>query len=182
VGDPYEILGVARGATSQEIERAFRILAYMFHPDRYRDAPPAVQKEAERQMQRINVARDDLLAMLQGRIPLRVGPRSREEKELLEYLQALVDGVPKHQRRAASRVARVIVNDRRLGRAFLDAMGHGDDFAAVLAHTAARLLEPYLENGYLLDGSANDVASELGNPKYGRNRKWGLAVRYALLN
>ena len=34
VGDYYEILGVAKNATAEEIRKAFRKLAFRYHPDR----------------------------------------------------------------------------------------------------------------------------------------------------
>lgn len=51
--DPYQELGVARGASADEIRRAFRKLAKQFHPD----ANPG-DKAAEERFKRISVAFD----------------------------------------------------------------------------------------------------------------------------
>jgi DnaJ-class molecular chaperone len=53
---PWEVLGVSPKATRVEITRAYRVLAYIFHPDRYADSPPEVQHEAERRMAQVNKA------------------------------------------------------------------------------------------------------------------------------
>ena len=54
--DPHEVLGVARSASPQQVAEAYRALAQIYHPDRYSDAPPRVQEEAQRRMQALNGA------------------------------------------------------------------------------------------------------------------------------
>jgi len=54
--NPYEILGVRPTASHREISDAYRILAQIFHPDRFADSPKKIQEEAERRMQALNDA------------------------------------------------------------------------------------------------------------------------------
>ena len=42
--DYYEILGVGRDASADELKRAFRKLAMQYHPDRNPDDPQAAER------------------------------------------------------------------------------------------------------------------------------------------
>jgi molecular chaperone DnaJ len=51
--DYYEILGVDRGASPEEIKKAYRNLCLRYHPDR---VPPQQKKEAEEKFKEISEA------------------------------------------------------------------------------------------------------------------------------
>lgn len=54
--DHYAILGVGRGATADEIKRAYRQQMARYHPDRFAGATPAEQAYASQRALRINAA------------------------------------------------------------------------------------------------------------------------------
>ena len=54
--DPYEVLGVSRSASDEEIKRVYRDLARKYHPDNYADNPLA--DLAQEKMKDINEAYD----------------------------------------------------------------------------------------------------------------------------
>ncbi len=58
--DPYQILGIDRNATDEEVKAAYRSMARKYHPDSYGDNPLA--DLAEEKMQEINEAYDSIMA------------------------------------------------------------------------------------------------------------------------
>ena len=55
MSDYYSILGVSKGASQDEIKKAYRKLAMKYHPDKNPD-----DKEAEKKFKEINAAHDIL--------------------------------------------------------------------------------------------------------------------------
>ncbi len=53
---PFEVLGILPNASREEIVTAYKILAQIYHPDRFRDSPEAVRSEAEYRMRSLNDA------------------------------------------------------------------------------------------------------------------------------
>ncbi|MDR1438581.1 MAG: J domain-containing protein, partial [Clostridiales bacterium] len=61
MADPYEVLGVSRTASEEEITQAYRRLAKKYHPDMNRN-----DKSAEKRMQEINAAYEQIKRMAAG--------------------------------------------------------------------------------------------------------------------
>lgn len=57
--NPYEVLGVSKGASKEDIKKAYRELVKKYHPDQYGDNP--LRSLAEEKMKEINEAYDYLL-------------------------------------------------------------------------------------------------------------------------
>ena len=54
--DLYEILGVSKTASDDEIKKAYRKLAITLHPDRFANATDKEKKDAEAKFKEINRA------------------------------------------------------------------------------------------------------------------------------
>ena len=62
--DPYEVLGIPRTATDDEVKTAYRNLARKYHPDNYVNNP--LSDLAEEKMQEINEAYDTIVRARQN--------------------------------------------------------------------------------------------------------------------
>ncbi len=62
--DPYEVLGVSKNASDEEIKNAYRALARKYHPDNYADNP--LSDLASEKMKEINEAYDEIVNMRKG--------------------------------------------------------------------------------------------------------------------
>ena len=62
--DPYEVLGVSRTATDDEVKTAYRNLARKYHPDNYVNNP--LSDLAQEKMQEINEAYDTIVRARQN--------------------------------------------------------------------------------------------------------------------
>ncbi len=85
--DYYEVLGVARTATSEEIGQAYRKLAFKYHPDRNPGDPEAVDKfkEAAEAFEVLNHADKRQLYDRYGHAGLQGGgPRFRDVSDIFE--------------------------------------------------------------------------------------------------
>ncbi len=66
--DPYQVLGVNRESSDEEIKKAYRELARKYHPDRYANNPDFAEIANEK-MQEINAAYDAINAERAGKGP-----------------------------------------------------------------------------------------------------------------
>lgn len=62
--DPYEVLGVSRSASKEEIREAYKTLAKKYHPDNYDSSP--LRGTAEKKMAEINEAYDAIMSGSSG--------------------------------------------------------------------------------------------------------------------
>ncbi|MDR1891633.1 MAG: DnaJ domain-containing protein, partial [Oscillospiraceae bacterium] len=103
MADPYEILGVGRDATDDQIKQAYREKARKYHPDNY-DGNPLSDLAAEK-MQEINDAYDRVMNERRGGNTYFSGYEPQRDSNFkdiralvsqgrLEEAQELLDGVP----------------------------------------------------------------------------------------
>ncbi len=63
--DPYEVLGIGKNATDEEVKKAYREMARKYHPDNYAENP--LSDLAAEKMQEINDAYDKIMNSRRGK-------------------------------------------------------------------------------------------------------------------
>ncbi len=110
--DPYEILGINKNATDDEVKRAYREMARKYHPDNYAENP--LSDLAVEKMQEINDAYDRIMNQRRGKNKSSngnagysgsAGSAFPDIRRLIssgrfEEAQELLDGVPAQSRNA----------------------------------------------------------------------------------
>ena len=64
MNDPYQVLGVSRNASTEEIKEAYKQLAKKYHPDNYAASP--LEEVANEKMKEINEAYDTIMNERKG--------------------------------------------------------------------------------------------------------------------
>ncbi|PSB61873.1 molecular chaperone DnaJ, partial [filamentous cyanobacterium CCP1] len=63
----YRVLGLEPGASLDDVNQAYRDLAFVWHPDRLPKDNPRLQEKAQAKLQELNQARDQLRLHQQNR-------------------------------------------------------------------------------------------------------------------
>ena len=88
--DPYQVLGVPRDATEEQVKATYRELAKKYHPDNYADSPLA--DVANEKMQEVNAAYDAVLKDLKNRASGSSGPSGGYRQGYGGYQQGYQSG------------------------------------------------------------------------------------------
>ena len=107
--DPYQILGIDKNATDEQVKDAYRELARKYHPDNYTDNP--LSDLASEKMKEINEAYDEIMSRRKNKHKKSSNNyqsgasdfpevRSLINQGRLEQAQEVLDGVPPQNRNA----------------------------------------------------------------------------------
>ncbi len=94
IKDYYAILGLSKGATAEEIKKAYRKLARLYHPDRNPD--PSAEEKFKEINEAYHVLSDEERREEYDRI-LRSGDENRF-RDFMEYIQEFIEGIIKGER------------------------------------------------------------------------------------
>ncbi len=102
IKDYYRILGVERNASKEEIKKAYRRLARLYHPDRNPD--PSAEEKFKEINEAYHILSDDEKREEYDRI-LRSGDESKF-RDFMDYIQEFIESIIKGEREKARRPKR----------------------------------------------------------------------------
>jgi curved DNA-binding protein CbpA len=83
----YQVLGLLPGASLEEVNQAYKDLAFIWHPDRIPTDNPRLQQKAQDKLKEINHARDQLRSMGKNAPSPKAPPRSSSQPPRSYYKQ-----------------------------------------------------------------------------------------------
>jgi len=86
----YKVLGLELGASLDEVNQAYRDLAFIWHPDRLPKDNPRLQEKAHEKLQELNQARDHL----RSNVPRKTVSAAPAPKAPPQTAQRLLFGTP----------------------------------------------------------------------------------------
>ena len=95
--DPYQVLGVSRGASDEEIKKAYRALSRKYHPDANVNNPN--RDEAEEHFKEVQQAYDQIMKEKQQSPKMQAAANYIASRHYVEALNVL-NGIPFGERRA----------------------------------------------------------------------------------
>lgn len=117
--DPYQVLGVSRSASDEEIKKAYRTLSRKYHPDANVNNPN--KDQAEERFKQVQQAYDLIMKEKQQGIPeatvtvraLQMADRQAQEAMDRGRLEGSADSIIMEMEPTVPRAARLLQNYRR---------------------------------------------------------------------
>lgn len=142
VNNPYEVLGVPRNASNDEIKKAYRQLCKKYHPDSYVDNPLA--DLAEEKFKEVQAAYDQIMKEREGSYTYSASGQSQSSNQETAEMQAVRNFINNRRFHEALNVLSNIGNRSAMWYYYsaIANMGIGNNLVAVDHAKQAAAMEP----------------------------------------
>lgn len=103
----YQILDLEYGTSPEEVDKAYRELSKVWHPDRFLKESPSLQQKAREKQREINQAYERLQVYRSAQLPIR-SPGEGRGMEVTVPDVKVVDKVPTPDERPATKLGRFV--------------------------------------------------------------------------